>query len=145
MTRGANIPADAAAIESLRHTSVPTGHLEVPELTLHTIGDPLVPVQHESKYATVVRAAGSSRLLRQAFVDRWGHCTFTAAELVAGVEALRHRVESGHWDSVAQPRKLQKLAVGLGLGDAAFVDYEPAALSGDNGPFDPRRNAHAGG
>ena len=137
---GAAIGADADAIASLEETSVPTGKLQVPQLTLHTTADPLVPVQHESVYADVVRRAGANSLLRQAYVDRWGHCSFTPAELVAGVEALRHRVETGRWDSVAQPQTLQASASALGLGDAAFVHYEPPALSGDNGSFDPARN-----
>ena len=137
----ANIGADPAAIASLQRTSVPTGHLDVPNLTLHTTADPLVPVQHESEYADLVHAAGSTSLLRQAYVDRWGHCTFTTAELVAGVEALRQRVETGRWGSVAQPQKLQELAASLGLGEASFVHYTPPALSGDNGAFDPSHNA----
>ena len=137
---GANVAADPAAVASLRQTSVPSGHLDVPHLTLHTTADPLVPVQHESVYGDVVGAAGSSSLLRQAYVDRWGHCTFTPAELVAGVEALRERVETGRWASAAQPQKLQQLATTLGLGGAAFTNFEPPALSGDNGPFDPLRN-----
>jgi len=140
LNAGATVGADPDAIASLEETSVPTGKLEVPQLTLHTTADPLVPVQHENVYGDVVRRAGGNSLLRQAYVDRWGHCAFTPAELVAGVEALRHRVEAGRWDSVAQPQALQSSASALGLGDAAFVHYEPPALSGDNGSFDQARN-----
>jgi hypothetical protein len=140
LNAGATIGADPDAIASLEQTSVPRGTLAVPELTLHTTADPLVPVQHESVYAEVVRRAGANSLLRQAYVDHWGHCAFTAAEIVASVEALRHRVETGRWDSVAQAQALQASASALGLGDAAFVHYEPPALSGDNGPFDPATN-----
>ena len=140
LNAGATIGADPDAIASLQATSVPTGKLEVPELTLHTTADPLVPFQHEDVYADVVRMAGANSLLRQAFVDRWGHCTFTPAELVAGLEALRHRVETGRWDAVAQPQSLQAAATSLGLGNAAFVHAEPPRLSGDNGAFDPAMN-----
>jgi hypothetical protein len=140
LTAGATIGADRDAIASLDETSVPTGELEVPQLTMHTTADPLVPVQHESAYADVVRRSGANGLLRQAYVDRWGHCSFTPAELVAGLEALRLRVETGRWDSVAQPQALQASASALGVGDAAFVHFEPLALSGDNGRFDPARN-----
>jgi hypothetical protein len=140
LNAGATIGADPDAIASLEQTSVPRGTLAVPELTLHTTADPLVPVQHESVYADVVRRAGASSLLRQAYVDHWGHCAFTPAEIVASVEALRHRVQTGRWDSVAQAQALQATASALGLGDAAFVHYEPPALSGDNGPFDPATN-----
>jgi hypothetical protein len=140
LNAGATVGADPDAIASLEETSVPTGKLEVPQLTLHTTADPLVPVQHENVYGDVVRRAGGNSLLRQAYVDRWGHCAFTPAELVAGVEALTHRVEAGRWDSVAQPQALQSSASALGLGDAAFVHYEPPTLSGDNGSFDQARN-----
>jgi pimeloyl-ACP methyl ester carboxylesterase len=140
LTADADTSADPTAIERLQQTSVPTGRLQVPELDLHTVHDPLVPVEMENQYAAVVRRAGANSLLRQAFVDRFGHCSFTPAEYVAGIGALRHRVESGRWDSVAQPQALQASAGTLGLGDAAFVHFEPPALSGDNGSFDPARN-----
>jgi hypothetical protein len=132
LTAGADIHADANAIQWLEQTSVPTGRLQVPELDLHTISDQLVPVQHENAYASLVRAAGAQRLLRQAYVERQSHCNFTPAELVAGVLAIQHRVDSGHWDGVAAPRRLQQTAEALGLGDAAFVRYRPWPLTGDN-------------
>ncbi len=118
LTAGADIPADPTAIQSLEQTSVPTGHLQVPELDLHTIHDPLVPVEMENQYAAAVRAAGSNSLFRQAFVDRFGHCAFSASEIVAGVEAVNHRIETGQWDSVAQPQKLEDFATSLGLDPA---------------------------
>ena len=137
LTAGADIRADANAIRWLRQTSVPTGRLRVPELDLHTISDQLVPVQQENAYARTVRAAGAQRLLRQAYVERQGHCNFTPAELVAGVLAIEHRVKTGGWDGVATPQALQAAATGLALSDAAFVPYQPPPLSGDNGPFAP--------
>jgi hypothetical protein len=142
LTRGANIRADANAIRWLQQTSVPTGHLQVPELDLHTISDQLVPVQQENYYAHLVRRAGDHSLLRQAFVSRQEHCNFTSGELIAGVQALQHRVDSGRWDSVAGPEQLQQAATGLGLpGGAAFVPFWPEPLSGDNGPFNPFTDA----
>jgi hypothetical protein len=137
LTRGANIRASDKAIRWLQQTSVPTGHLQVPELDLHTISDQLVPVQQENWYRRQVRQARSKDLLRQAFVARQEHCNFTPAELVAGVQALQHRVQTGSWDSVALPSSLQTAATGLNLGDAAFTTFFPDKLTGDNGPFDP--------
>jgi hypothetical protein len=135
LTAGANIRADAPAIRWLAQTSVPSGRLQVPELNLHTTSDQLVPVQQESVYARTVRGAGADRLLRQAYVARQGHCNFTPAELVAGVLAIQHRVETGRWGGVATPRSLQATATSLGLGDAAFVPFRPWPLTGDNSPF----------
>jgi hypothetical protein len=132
LTANADIPADANAIGWLRQTSVPTGRLQVPELDLHTISDQLVPVQHERYYRHTVRTAGSSDLLRQAYVERQLHCNFTPAELVAGVLAVQHRVETGRWADVADPQQLEATATSLGLGPAAFIPYLPARLSGVN-------------
>jgi hypothetical protein len=79
-------------------------------------------------------------MLRQAYVERAGHCTFTDAELVAGLEALGERVETGLWQNLAQPKQLNQRARALGLGEAAFVNFQPDRLSGDPGEFDPRWN-----
>jgi hypothetical protein len=138
LASNAHISADPGALASLAATSVPTGRLEVPELDLHTISDQLVPVQQENFYAAEVRAAGSGRLLRQAYVARVGHCNFTPAELVAGVLAMGHRVATGRWDRVAQPAWLERTALRLGLGSAAFIGYQPSLLTGVNGSLDGR-------
>ena len=142
LTRNANITADPAAIRSLEQTSVPTGRIQVPELDMHTISDQLVPVQQENYYRNTVAFAGRSQLLRQAFIQRQLHCNFNPSELVAGVLAIQHRVNTGHWDAVATPAALQASATSLAaadpsLGAAAFIPFFPPPLSGNNGPFDP--------
>lgn len=133
LTRAANITADPSAVRSLALTSVPTGHLAVPELDLHTIGDQLVAVQQENFYAGQVRAAGDGNLLRQAFVASYGHCNFSPAELVAGVLALGHRVATGQWGHQTEPSSLNEVAAGLDLGAAQFTDYYPGSLTGATG------------
>jgi hypothetical protein len=137
LTRHANITADPAAVRSLTESSVPTGRLQTPELDMHTISDQLVPVQQEDYYRHTVAFAGRRELLRQAFVQRQQHCNFTPSELVAGVEAIQQRVETGHWGNLADPAVLNAAANATGLGASAFIPYEPGRLSGDNGPFDP--------
>ena len=144
LTRDANIKADRNAIQWLQNTSVPTGHLQVPELDIHTIADQRAPVQQENYYAHTVKESGSSDLLRQAFVQRQVHCNFTLAELVAGLHAVQQRLTTRKWGSVADPSQLQATATGLGIGPAAFTPYHPQALSGDNGPFDPYPNSPNG-
>lgn len=128
LTAAASTTADAAAVQHTFDTSVPHGTLQMPVLTLHTTADNLVPVQHENAFRNAVTRAGRSDLLRQASVARPGHCAFTAAELVAGVQALEHRVSTGQWDDVATTGALQQSATALGLGGAAFVDYSPQHL-----------------
>jgi hypothetical protein len=137
LTRSADIKASPRAVRSMVRTSDNTGRLEVPELDMHTIADQLVPVQQENYYRNTVAFAGRSQLLRQAYVDAQGHCNFSPAELVAGVQAVQQRVDTGRWDHLADPAALNSAATATGLGSSAFIPYEPAPLSGVNAPFDP--------
>jgi hypothetical protein len=138
LTRNADIKASIPAERWIERTSDNTGRLQVPELDLHTIADQLVPVQQENYYRHTVAAAGRSYLLRQAFVDAQVHCNFTPSELVAGVHAIQYRADTGRWGDVATPAALNASAAQSGLGPAAFIPgYEPARLSGANGPFNP--------
>jgi hypothetical protein len=137
LTKNANIKPDPAAVRSLEQTSVPTGHLSVPELDIHTIGDNLVPVTMENYYAKQVAEAGDSGLLRQVYTNAFGHCNFSSAELVAGVLALQHRVTIGSWGVVATPASLNQVATSLNLGPARFdANYSVPALTGAVGPND---------
>ncbi len=138
LTRSTDIKAAGRAVGWMARTSDNTGRLQVPELDLHTIADQLVPVQQENYYRNTVAFAGRSGLLRQAYVDAQGHCNFTPSEIVAGVHAIQHRVDTGRWDDVATPAALNASAAQSGLGPAAFIPgYEPARLTGVNGPFNP--------
>jgi hypothetical protein len=137
LTSDADIKASIPAERWMVRTSDNTGRLQVPELDLKTIADQLVPVQQENFYAHTVAAAGRSYLLRQAYVDAQSHCNFTPAELVAGVHAIQHRVDTGRWDDVWTPSALNASASSLDLGPTAFIPYQPAPLTGYNGPFDP--------
>jgi hypothetical protein len=129
LTRHATVRADPAAVAWLARTSVPSGDVDVPVLNLHTLYDQLAPVEYENEYAHQVRAAGDGGLLRQAYVNRRGHCAFTSSELIAALQAVTHRVTTGRWGSAATTRGLQAAAQALGLGDGpAFVDFRP-------GPF----------
>jgi hypothetical protein len=99
---------------------------------MHTVGDNLVPVTGENQYGRQVAKAGASRLLRQAYVERAIHCNFTPAELVAGVLAVHHRVQTGRWEGSTTPQALNGSAASLALGAAAFVDYRPGEMIGQN-------------
>jgi pimeloyl-ACP methyl ester carboxylesterase len=128
LTAAARTKADPPAVRRILSTSVPTGRVQMPVLSLHTTADVPVPVQHENAYRDAVTRAGRAGLLRQAYIARQGHCNFTPAELVAGIHALEHRVETGRWGAVATPEALQREATRLGLGDAAYVRFRPAHL-----------------
>jgi len=109
------ISADPAAVRYLMANIVFNGQLTVPVLTLHTIGDGLVVPQNEQAYRHVVAANDDWRLLRQVYVHRAGHCTFTPAETIAAVRDLLHRVNTGFWGSSAtDPAALNASASALG-------------------------------
>ncbi|WP_328484571.1 alpha/beta hydrolase [Streptomyces sp. NBC_00377] len=129
LTEGATITADPAAVRTARRTSSAGQGLEVPLLDIHTTADNLVPVEQENRFAARVRASGDGALLRQAYTERQGHCTFTTAETVAALHALEHRVSTGRWDDVATPAALQRSATALGLDGAAYVPYNPPRLA----------------
>ncbi|AEM84047.1 hypothetical protein [Streptomyces violaceusniger] len=129
LTRGATIAADPAAVRTAQRTSSAGQGLAVPLLDVHTIADNLVPVEQERQFGDRVRTAGDGAMLRQAYVERQGHCTFTTAETVAALHALEHRVTTGRWDDAATPAVLQRSATALGLDGAAYVPYRPARLT----------------
>ncbi|HEV2778245.1 MAG TPA: alpha/beta hydrolase [Actinophytocola sp.] len=131
LTHTADVTADPAAYRWMLDTSTLTGRLDMPVLTLHTTDDGLVPVQHEEEYADDVHASGSGALLRQAYADHAGHCAFTTAELVAAVVTMDRRIDTGRWDGLADPHRMQALADSLGLGPAAFIRFHPPEFLGD--------------
>ncbi|MGQ4388297.1 alpha/beta hydrolase [Streptomyces sp. SAS_270] len=129
LTRGATVTADPAAVREAARTSSAGQGLGVPLLDVHTTADNLVPVEQENRFADRVRASGDGASLRQAYVERQGHCAFTTAETVAAVHAVEQRVATGHWGDAATPAVLQKAALGLGLDGAAYVPYRPSELT----------------
>jgi pimeloyl-ACP methyl ester carboxylesterase len=123
------ISADPDALAYLQRNVVFDGRLGgVPVLSVQTVGDGLVPVDHERAYADVVAAAGDAGLLRQLFVHRAGHCTFTPAETLAAFQALVGRLDTGGWQGLA-PEALNGAAVALGpalnTAQPAYLAYQP--------------------
>jgi pimeloyl-ACP methyl ester carboxylesterase len=114
------------------------GDLDKPVLTMHTTGDGLVEVTDENAYASVVRSAGDNSLLRQVYVHRAGHCTFTPAEDVTAFKTLVHRLDTGHWASI-NPSTMNSQATSLGstlnVAPASFINFQPAQFLR---PFDAR-------
>lgn len=60
----------------------------MPVVTLHTTGDPLVPFWHMVEYRAKVEAAGAAGSYEQYAVARYGHCTFTAVEVLGAFNRL---------------------------------------------------------
>jgi len=125
------IAADPRAVRYLTRYVAFDGDLGgKPVLTIHTTGDGLVLNSDEEAYRSVVEDAGDAELLRQAFVHRAGHCTFTPAETIAALQALVSRLNTGVWTGQADPANLDNAATALGptfnVAPPSYIDFEPA-------------------
>jgi hypothetical protein len=75
--------ADPARVVTLQTSA----RLQRPLVTIHTTGDPIVPIWHEALYRR--RLSLRSRLFNTALtVERYGHCNFTDAEVLAAFAVL---------------------------------------------------------
>ncbi|WP_406218807.1 alpha/beta hydrolase family protein [Streptomyces canus] len=125
LNRAPRIKADQNAVSWMSSTSSFTGKLAKPQLSIHTIGDPLVPVQTESALRRAVSAAGSAPLLRQAYVDNAGHCTFSPAEQLAALHTLEDRLTTGSWKGT-DPASLNARATAADpTTPTRYVSYRP--------------------
>ena len=139
------ISAKPSAVDYVTKYITYNGDLDMPVLTMHTTGDGLVEVTDEQAYASVVKSAGDSSLLRQVFVHRAGHCAFTPAETISAFETLVHRINTGHW-SGTDPNAMNSQATGLGAAfntaPASFLNFKPGQFLR---PFDARNVGDEGG
>jgi pimeloyl-ACP methyl ester carboxylesterase len=128
LNHAARISANKASVDYLEQNIIFDGDLDLPVLTLHTTGDGLVANQNETAYRKTVREAGDERRLRQIFVHRAGHCTFTPAETITALENLIQRLDTGHWPDL-RAASLNTESGGLGglnIVPPAFIPFESA-------------------
>jgi pimeloyl-ACP methyl ester carboxylesterase len=91
----ARIDADQDALNWLEQNGETSGRIRIPTLTLHTRLDPTVPIATESIYRQKALAAGRSDLLVQRTTQGFGHCAFTATEILTGMADLVAWAEGG--------------------------------------------------
>lgn len=123
------IAADPGAVDYLSQFINFNGQINIPVLTMHTTGDGLVVNQDEQAYASDVRAAGNNGLLRETFVHRAGHCTFTPAETITAFQTLINRLDTGTWDGTTDPDTMNAEAAALGPSanvlPPSFIPFQP--------------------
>jgi pimeloyl-ACP methyl ester carboxylesterase len=83
----ARYAADPAALTALADYET-TGRLLRPLVTLHTLGDPVVPYWQATRYTAKVTAAGRSQFLDAMVLDRYGHCQFTLTTILTAFNRL---------------------------------------------------------
>ncbi|RLD10339.1 hypothetical protein DRI50_11200, partial [candidate division KSB1 bacterium] len=88
------IAADPAALDKLHNLYDTTGKLNAPVITMHTVGDPIVPAWHERLYRQKALSQMPKIYYNNIFVMRYGHCNFTSDELLDGFEKLVIKVKA---------------------------------------------------
>ncbi|MEM7133729.1 MAG: hypothetical protein AAF702_45965 [Chloroflexota bacterium] len=70
------------------------GRIDVPLVTMHTTGDPIVPYWHATQYQTKIDGASRGSLYMHQSFERYGHCRFTQEEIVGALTVLNQLVAS---------------------------------------------------
>lgn len=131
------VPQDLAGRLDPGLTPIPRvfGNPQVPVLSLHGIGDLLVPLSQEQTYAREVAARGESKLLVQRAIREADHCEYTTVETSQGWHDLVNWVRSGRkpgGDDVLSPQAVAAPTFGCRYTDPAAygdpADYRTRAL-----------------
>jgi hypothetical protein len=101
---------------------VPYGRTPAPIVTLHSTGDGGAVPDPEQWYAEQVRRSGDPSQLRQLYVDRGMHCSFSAAEEIVALRTLFERIDTRRWPDTS-PRRLTEAARDLGPGYQLVLDF----------------------
>ncbi len=125
----ARYAADAQAVRQFGADTDPSGHIPVPVLTVHAIGDPVAFVELEATFQATMQAAGRADALVQTFTEHTEHSYLADPVYPALLEALLEWVERG---VKPQPKSIAlrcaALEAAFGPG-CRFVDgYRPPAL-----------------
>lgn len=89
----ARYDADPTALTSLDAYET-TGHLLRPLITLHTLGDPIVPYWQATRYEAKVAVAGRRAFHEAMTVDSYGHCKFTSIAILSAFNRLAALVDN---------------------------------------------------
>ncbi|HEY6972363.1 MAG TPA: prolyl oligopeptidase family serine peptidase, partial [Candidatus Angelobacter sp.] len=135
LNNAARIAADSSAVDYMQQNIIFDGNIDLPVLAIQTTGDGLVVPQTMDAYRRTVDQAGRQDSLREIFVHRAGHCTFTPAETVTALNTLLTRLDTGKWpDLQADTLNTQAADLGpLNVAPPSFILYHPAQFER---PFD---------
>ena len=74
--------------DGLRWIPVTSANINIPVVSIHTLGDLFVPFKMEQVYFDRAKAKGTDRFLVQRAIRDVGHCTFTAAEATTAFDDM---------------------------------------------------------
>jgi hypothetical protein len=84
--------ADPKAAKNIAKYYQTSGNIAIPLVTGHTTGDPIQLFWHLGLYGQKVQSQGKGPLFTGIPVNRYGHCTFTQAEIATAFNILVQRV-----------------------------------------------------
>jgi len=126
------VAASPSAVAKAERDSTWTGRITGPVLSVKT-SDPADIPAHDLAYLATLRRAGTDDLLRNTYVARPFHATFTVLERITAFQTLVNRLDTGRWDDLASPEQMNALAARIkaasptmDLGGAAFTRTYPA-------------------
>jgi pimeloyl-ACP methyl ester carboxylesterase len=97
LNSSAQVEANETAVDYMRANFTPTGRIGVPLLSVHTIGDGMTSPSLQRSYLEKIEEAGFGDLARGLWIERAGHCTQTGAEMMAALNLLVAKLDSGEW------------------------------------------------
>ncbi len=119
-----------AAVDYMKKNYVPNGQLRSPMLIVQAVADPVTMVEMSGDYANLLRQSGKTELVREAYLNRTGHCNFTQAETLASLQAVEKRIVQGTWgegaNDLSAPAAMNALANSYALDGALFTSFTPA-------------------
>ena len=74
--------------DGLRWIPLANGDINIPVVSIHTLGDLFVPFKMEQVYAARTKAKGTDKWLVQRAIRDVGHCAFTAAEATTAFDDM---------------------------------------------------------
>jgi len=136
LAKAPRIRPDAKAVAYQYRHGIVRGTTPSPVVTLHSTGDGGAVTDQERWYADQIRRHGDSASLRQLWVDRGGHCSFSSADELVMLRSLLDRIDDGRWPSTT-PTRLNASVSAMGpayqkvldLGTGADLPLEPAYTS----------------
>jgi pimeloyl-ACP methyl ester carboxylesterase len=110
LAKAPRVAPDPQAVHYMYRNGVVSGKSPVPVVTLHGTRDGGAVSDQEAWYAKQVDRPDR---LRQLFVNRGGHCGFSASEELTSLRTLLHKIDTGHWPDTS-PAGLNTAAAGFG-------------------------------
>ena len=129
LAKAPRIEAKPDPVRYMKRNYVPSGRLLKPMLLVQAVADPVTLVELSGDYARLVREAGHADLVREAYVERAGHCNFTRAESIVALLTVERRIEKASWGAAGQdsslPEAMNTLSGSLGLDGSLFIEHHP--------------------